>query len=144
MLKRILIGAAGGILAVPAAFAADLPVAPEPIDYVRVCDAFGAGFYYIPGTDTCISVRGRVRAEYRIGESELAQNYGAHWRDMNSSQFRSRGYIGQHLCRPCVLMCAMATAARLPSDAGCEPHAEHTRAHTRAHIHAPHNGGACR
>ena len=93
MLKRILLGAAGGILAVPAAFAADLPVAPEPIDYVRVCDAFGAGFYYIPGTDTCISVRGRVRAEYRIGESELAQNYGAHWRDMNSSQFRSRGYI---------------------------------------------------
>ncbi|MGX1306247.1 hypothetical protein AB7M35_000967 [Amorphus suaedae] len=93
MLKRILLGAAGGLLAVPAAYAADLPVAPEPLDYVRVCDAFGAGFYYIPGTDTCLSVRGRVRAEYRIGESELAQNYGAHWRDMNSSQFRSRGYI---------------------------------------------------
>lgn len=93
MLKRFLLGAAGGILAVPAVHAADLPVAPEPLDYVRVCDAFGAGFYYIPGTDTCLSVRGRVRAEYRFGESELAQNYGAHWRDMNSSQFRSRGYI---------------------------------------------------
>lgn len=92
-MKSILFGTAAGVLAMTGAQAADLPVAPEPIDYVRVCDAFGAGFYYIPGTDTCLSVRGRVRAEYRFAESELAQNYGAHWRDMNSSQFRTRGYI---------------------------------------------------
>ncbi len=46
--------------------AADLPAAPEPVDYVRVCDAYGTGFFYIPGTETCLRVEGRVRAEYRF------------------------------------------------------------------------------
>ena len=89
MLGRLVAGLGAGILAAGTAQAADLPVAPEPIDYVRVCDAFGAGFYYIPGTDTCISVRGRVRTEYRFFDSELA----SHSRDYNSTQFRARGYI---------------------------------------------------
>jgi len=26
----------------------------EPVNYTRVCDAYGSGFYYIPGTDTCV------------------------------------------------------------------------------------------
>jgi hypothetical protein len=33
---------------------------PEPVDYVKVCDAYGAGYYYIPGTETCLSIRGYV------------------------------------------------------------------------------------
>jgi hypothetical protein len=33
---------------------------PEPVDYVRVCDAYGAGFFYIPGTETCLSINGYV------------------------------------------------------------------------------------
>jgi hypothetical protein len=37
--------------------------AQEPVEYVRICDAFGAGFFYIPGTDTCLKVGGYVRAE---------------------------------------------------------------------------------
>ena len=89
MMGRLVVGLGAGLLVSGAAQAADLPVAPEPIDYVRVCDAFGAGFYYIPGTDTCISVRGRVRTEYRYFESE----YADHWRDYNSTSFRARGYI---------------------------------------------------
>ena len=45
--------------------AADLPVKKAvPIEYVRVCTAYGAGFFYIPGTDTCLRVSGRARAEY--------------------------------------------------------------------------------
>ena len=44
-MKSILFGTAAGVLAVTGAQAADLPVAPEPIDYVRVRDAVGAGFY---------------------------------------------------------------------------------------------------
>jgi len=35
-----------------------------PFTYVKVCDAYGAGFYTIPGTETCIKVGGRVRADY--------------------------------------------------------------------------------
>ena len=45
--------------------AADLPVKKAvPIEYVRVCTAYGAGFFYIPGTDTCLRISGRARAEY--------------------------------------------------------------------------------
>jgi hypothetical protein len=33
---------------------------PEPVDYVRVCDAYGSGFFYIPGTETCLSINGYV------------------------------------------------------------------------------------
>jgi hypothetical protein len=35
-----------------------------PVDYVRVCSVHGAGFWYIPGTDSCIKISGRVRAEF--------------------------------------------------------------------------------
>ena len=24
------------------------------MEYVRVCDTYGTGFYYIPGTETCL------------------------------------------------------------------------------------------
>ncbi|CAD5280317.1 Porin [Bosea sp. 62] len=48
--------------------AADLPSRKAaPVEYVRVCSAYGAGFFYIPGTDTCLRVGGRVRAEYTVG-----------------------------------------------------------------------------
>lgn len=54
---------------VGSANAADLPSRKAaPVEYVRVCSAFGAGFFYIPGTDTCLRVGGRVRAEYTFGE----------------------------------------------------------------------------
>ncbi|HEU4987932.1 MAG TPA: porin [Rhizobiaceae bacterium] len=49
------------------AFAADAIVIPEPepMEYVRVCDVYGAGFFYIPGTETCLKISGYVR--YVIG-----------------------------------------------------------------------------
>ena len=33
------------------------------VEYVRVCSTYGAGFFYIPGTETCLRVGGRVRAD---------------------------------------------------------------------------------
>ena len=44
--------------------AADLPVKAKPVEYVKVCSLYGEGFFYIPGTDTCIKIGGWVRAEY--------------------------------------------------------------------------------
>jgi Porin subfamily len=32
--------------------------AAEPVEYVKVCSLYGTGFYYIPGTDTCLRVGG--------------------------------------------------------------------------------------
>ncbi|EAV43516.1 ATP/GTP-binding site motif A (P-loop):Porin, alpha proteobacteria type [Stappia aggregata IAM 12614] len=75
-----------------ASFAADLPVAPEPVDYVRICDAYGARFYYIPGTETCLRVGGRVRTEFRVRNFGDAENAWGD-RDSDGYQWRSRGYL---------------------------------------------------
>jgi hypothetical protein len=79
LVKSLLLGSAAGIAAVAGAQAADLPSRKAaPVEYVRVCSAYGAGFFYIPGTETCLRVGGRVRAEYAIGErfSDFQDAYG--------------------------------------------------------------------
>jgi hypothetical protein len=38
----------------------------KPVQYVKICSLYGAGFYYIPGTDTCLKIGGWVRAEYNV------------------------------------------------------------------------------
>lgn len=63
--RPIFLGAAAVAFATGgSAGAADLPL-PEAPDYgyVRICNAFGTGFSYIPGTDTCLKIGGYVRAE---------------------------------------------------------------------------------
>ncbi len=64
--KSLLLGSAAALVAT-AGSAADLPAKKAaPVSYVKVCDAYGAGFFFIPGTDTCIKVGGRVRADYSM------------------------------------------------------------------------------
>jgi hypothetical protein len=63
MVKSLLLGAAAGIVAVAGAQAADLPVKAKPVQYVKICSLYGAGFWYIPGTDTCIKLGGFMRYE---------------------------------------------------------------------------------
>jgi hypothetical protein len=66
LVKSLLLGSAAGICAVAGAQAADLPMRKAaPVEYVRVCTAHGAGFFFIPGTDTCLRVGGRARFEYQ-------------------------------------------------------------------------------
>lgn len=86
-IKSLLIGSAAALAAVSGAQAADAIVAaePEPMEYVRVCDAFGTGYFYIPGTETCLRVGGRVRAEYRYLEPLD--------RESDSIGFRTRGRL---------------------------------------------------
>jgi hypothetical protein len=69
-IKSLLIGSAAALAAVSGAQAADAIVAaePEPLEYVRVCDAFGAGYFYIPGTETCLRIGGEVRFTVGFGE----------------------------------------------------------------------------
>jgi len=65
--KSLLLGTAATLVATAGAYAADLPSKKAaPVNYVKVCDAYGAGFFFIPGTDTCIKVGGRVRADYAM------------------------------------------------------------------------------
>src|SRR5712671_4349159 len=61
--KRVLLGSAAGVFAVAGAQAADLAVKAKPIEYVRVCSLYGAGFWYVPGTDTCIKIGAFVKLQ---------------------------------------------------------------------------------
>ena len=65
MVKSLLLGGATGLVAVAGAQAADLPMkAKAPaVQYVKICSLYGAGFYYIPGTDTCLKIGGYIRTQ---------------------------------------------------------------------------------
>jgi hypothetical protein len=55
-IKRVLLGSAAGIFTVAGAQAADLPTKAQPVEYVKACSLYGAGFWYVPGTDTCVKI----------------------------------------------------------------------------------------
>ena len=63
-IKSLLLGSAAALVAVSGARAADAVVIaePEPMEYVRVCDTYGVGFYYIPGTETCLQASAATSA----------------------------------------------------------------------------------
>jgi hypothetical protein len=66
-LKSLLLGSAAVMVAVSGARAADaIVIEPEPVEYVRVCDAYGSGWFYIPGTETCLKFDGDVRVQYEV------------------------------------------------------------------------------
>lgn len=74
------------LIAAGSASAADLPSRKAaPVEYVRVCTQFGQGFFFIPGTDTCLRIGGRVRAEY-LYDQPFNRNFDA-------SGFRARGRL---------------------------------------------------
>lgn len=77
LLKVSLLGSVAVTSAITGAQAADLPIKKAaPIEYVRVCSAYGAGFFYIPGTDTCLRVSGRARFEVGYNDG-YSRNQGA-------------------------------------------------------------------
>ena len=63
MVKSLMLGSAAGLVAMSGAQAADLPVKAKPVEYVKICSLYGAGFFYIPGTDTCIKLGGYLRVD---------------------------------------------------------------------------------
>jgi hypothetical protein len=65
-MKSLILGSAAGLVAITGAQAADLPVKAKAVEYVKVCSLYGAGFWYIPGTDTCLKIGGYLRAETAI------------------------------------------------------------------------------
>jgi len=98
MVKSLLLGSAAGVVAVTAGQAADLPVKAKPVEYVKVCSLYGAGFYYMPGTDMCIKVGGWVRQEATWGNDNGSMTWGPYSGQENvrgTSNFvtRERGYI---------------------------------------------------
>jgi hypothetical protein len=84
--KTLLLGSAAAMLMAGGAQAADLTVA-EPVDYVKVCDAFGAGFFYSPGTDTCIKIGGYVKFGTSFGDRSDLGTFNGQYPDSNWGNF---------------------------------------------------------
>ncbi|MFT4098438.1 MAG: porin [Rhodoblastus sp.] len=75
--KSLLLGTAAVLATVAGAQAADLPTRKAaPVQYVKICDAYGAGFFYIPGTDTCLRVGGLVLADLSVSNAPSRQTFG--------------------------------------------------------------------
>jgi hypothetical protein len=95
MVKSLLLGSAAGFVAVAGAQAADLPMKAKAVEYVKVCSLYGAGYYYIPGSDTCIKVGGYVRADYEInanpsGAAAILNAGDARWNQAETRYYNSR------------------------------------------------------
>jgi hypothetical protein len=90
MVKSLILGSAAGLLAMGGAQAADLPVKAKAVEYVRICSLYGAGFYYIPGTDTCIKLGGYLRIDTTFNGSIYDQPA---WSGDLGQQNRYRDYF---------------------------------------------------
>jgi hypothetical protein len=95
MVKSLLLGSATALVAIAGAQAADLPVKAKPVQYVKICSLYGAGFYYIPGTDECIKLGGFVRAEYDYysGGSFIPLTANDYTRASGQNSFRARAAL---------------------------------------------------
>ncbi|MBP1887610.1 hypothetical protein J2Z50_005925 [Ensifer mexicanus] len=88
-MSSLLLGSAAALSVAWGAQAADAVVAaePEPMEYVRVCDAFGTGYFYIPGTETCLRVSGYLRFQTSFGPNEVNGRQG--WGSQGTSDWDS-------------------------------------------------------
>src|SRR6476646_531722 len=88
--RTLILSSAASLIALGGAKAADLPVKAKAVEYVQICSLYGAGFFYIPGTDTCIKLGGYLRADVTF-------NGGAHgapaWNGDLGQQNRYRDYF---------------------------------------------------
>src|ERR1700759_1519200 len=89
MVKSLVLGSAAGLLAMSGAQAADLPIKAKAVEYVRVCSLYGAGFYYIPGTDPCIKLGGYLRVD---GIANAGGDYGGQFTGVGSAHNRLTNY----------------------------------------------------
>src|ERR1700749_933180 len=95
MIKSLVLGSAAGLVALSGAQAADLPVKAKAVEYLRICSLYGAGFFYIPGSDTCIKLGGYVRIDTTFNGSVYDQpawsgDLGQRNRYMDNFASRSR------------------------------------------------------
>jgi Porin subfamily len=82
----ILAATLAGIILPGTALAGDLPMSKaETAEYVKICSAFGADFFYIPGADTCLRISGQIQADYFYLEP--------HSRDDDQTAFSSQARI---------------------------------------------------
>jgi hypothetical protein len=100
---------------------------------VKICSLYGAGFYYIPGTDTCIKIGGFVREEVNFNAKgsfavisagaigNWNQNYGQTWRSRAAVSFDARSQTEYGTLRSYAIIASTSTdsqsGAPLPTTA---------------------------
>ncbi|WP_291614668.1 porin [Bradyrhizobium sp.] len=67
----ILAAAVAGLAAMSAT-----PGNAAPVEYVKICSLYGAGFFYIPGTDTCVNANQILQNEYDIARARTRSATG--------------------------------------------------------------------
>jgi hypothetical protein len=97
-IKSLILGSAAGLFAVAGAQAADLPVKAKAVQYVKICSLYGAGFYYIPGTDTCIKFGGYAQFDANMnganyGKPAWDAQQGRQSRDADAFTSRARAQL---------------------------------------------------
>ncbi|WP_076862094.1 porin [Bradyrhizobium mercantei] len=88
-LTKSLVLCSAALFAGAGAQAADLPVKAKAIEYVKICSLYGPGFYYIPGTDTCIKLGGYLRVQTALATNAV---YDAASSGVAGAQNRLRNY----------------------------------------------------
>ncbi len=91
------------VFAVPAA----TPSHAQAVEYVRICSIYGAGFFYIPGTDTCLQANQVAENQFAIARlntraatgTAMAASLVAPWLPAGTNFAVSNhwaGFDGQH------------------------------------------------
>lgn len=93
--RGLALSTSASLMMVSLAHAADLAVKAKSIEYVKVCSLYGAGFYYIPGTDICLKLGGYLRVDVLANSNSDATGNtagpaGAQNRFTNAYLWRSR------------------------------------------------------
>ena len=98
LVKSFLLGTAAGLAAVAGAQAAQ---SNKPVQYVKICSLYGDGYYYIPGTDTCIRITGNAQFDAGWNTASGAQDSTytglAGTRTRASSTFATRARVDFNL-----------------------------------------------
>lgn len=99
-MKNLLSSIAVFAMSIGLANAADLPSKKaQPVQYVQVCNAYGAGFFTIPGSNTCLRVGGMLRYDqiyvpaqdsYKVTSGARALNASANGQNTYGTELRAR------------------------------------------------------
>ena len=86
-LRSFIFGTAAVFATAMPALAGDLSIS-EPVETVKICDTFGVGFWYIPGSDSCLKIAGYVRFDTRVTDTPIvASGHSSYW------DFRTRARL---------------------------------------------------
>src|SRR4029077_14707628 len=89
IVNSLLLGSAAGLVAVVGAQAADLPVKAKPVEHGTVCSLYGAGCWYVPGTDTWLKIVSFVRVQTSWNDTSSDTAAGAGGNDIQGRQTRT-------------------------------------------------------